>query len=89
MNAAAVAVRFPKVHTSPTPTVLIVEDSMLIKKVLKKWFLSNGCSVTLASDGLEGIALLKRNQYNLVFTDFVMVSGKSTDITYTYVDNLL
>ena len=54
--------------------VLIVEDSVPIQKVMKRWFEVHGHEVTVADNGFEGLALLKQWKYDLVFTDFVMVS---------------
>ena len=59
---------------SRKPRVLIVEDSVPIQKVMRKWFEGHGHEVTVAGDGEEGLRLLKAREFEVVFTDFVMVS---------------
>jgi len=54
--------------------VLIVEDSVPIQKGMKRWLEMHGHEVTVAGNGSEGLALLKQWKYDLVLTDFVMVS---------------
>ena len=54
--------------------VLIVEDSVPIQKGMKHWLEMQGHEVTVAGNGSEGLALLQQWKYDLVLTDFVMVS---------------
>ena len=54
--------------------VLIVEDSVPIQKGMKHWLEMHGQEVTVAGNGSEGLALLQQWKYDLVLTDFIMVS---------------
>ncbi len=53
-------------------TVLIVDDASLIRSVASKAAESAGYNVITASDGNEGLAKLKANQVDLVFSDVNM-----------------
>ena len=53
--------------------VLLVEDSIAIQKVMRRWLESNGCIVTTAENGKVGLALLKEQSFDITFMDFLMV----------------
>ena len=57
----------------PGVRVLVVDDSSAIQKVLKRWLESNGCIVTSAENGKNGLALLKEQNFDITFMDFLMV----------------
>ena len=55
----------------------MVEDSTAISKVMTRWLEANGCDVTTAMNGLLGLnELISRtnNLFDVVITDFLMVS---------------
>ena len=61
--------------TGNTPIrVLLVDDSVAIQKVMKRWLENNGCIVTSAQNGKVGLALLKEQNFDITFMDFLMVS---------------
>ena len=53
--------------------VLLVEDSVTIQRMMKRWFEMKGCVVQVAADGRQGLHLLQSKSYDLVLTDFIMV----------------
>lgn len=52
--------------------VLIVDDEELIRRSLARAFLSRGCEVQLASDGMEGLEKWQTFKPNLVLLDVLM-----------------
>jgi response regulator RpfG family c-di-GMP phosphodiesterase len=54
--------------------VLIVDDSVLIQKMMKKWLEANGCIVSCAINGKIGLDMIKTKQYDIMLLDFLMVS---------------
>ena len=59
-------------YTSPylmTQTILVVEDDKGLQKYLKELLLDNGYSVTTASDGIEALEALKKNEPDIIVLD--------------------
>jgi signal transduction histidine kinase/PleD family two-component response regulator len=52
--------------------VLIVEDNIVNQQLVMRMLHRNGCQVDLASNGVEGVELFKKNQYDLIFMDCLM-----------------
>lgn len=59
--------------------VLIVEDDIEINTLIAYYFKKEGCEVSIAIDGLEGLKFLKRDNYNLVILDLMLpnLDGKN------------
>ena len=57
--------------------VLVIDDSVAIQKVMKRWLECNGCVVTSAENGKVGLFLLKEQQFDIAFVDFLMVRDSS------------
>ena len=54
--------------------VLLVEDSIPILKMMKRWLEANNCIVITAMNGLLGLkALTADPSFDILITDFVMV----------------
>ena len=53
--------------------VLLVDDSLVIIKVMRRWLESNGCIVTSAENGKVALELLKLHSFDITFIDFLMV----------------
>ncbi len=53
-------------------SILVVEDSITSRMLLKSIFESAGYEVTVANDGIEGITALKTGDFNLVVSDVEM-----------------
>jgi hypothetical protein len=53
-------------------TVLVVEDSHPVQKLLKRWWEHAGCKVHVADNGKFGLEMLKSVQFDIVFLDFLM-----------------
>eukprot|EP01041_Mallomonas_annulata_P007295 gene7295-14881_t len=54
--------------------VLVVEDSIPIQKVMKNFLKGKGCEVSIASNGKEGVDLMKQqhSDFDVLFMDFLM-----------------
>jgi CheY-like chemotaxis protein len=57
--------------------VLVVDDSLMIQKMLRKWLEHANCIVTCAPNGKLGLNLMMSNEFDLVLMDFLMVSCSS------------
>jgi twitching motility two-component system response regulator PilH len=53
-------------------TILIVEDSQTERQVLRKMLEKGGHLVIAATDGVEGIAMARQNNPDLILMDVVM-----------------
>lgn len=52
--------------------ILIVDDTEVIRKLLKDLLESEGYSVSCASDGIEALEMIRKQQFDLVFCDIHM-----------------
>ncbi len=52
--------------------ILVVEDDINNQEVIKRHLESDGLNVKLAANGLEGMAIVKEKQPDLVFLDIIM-----------------
>jgi len=71
--AAPAAAAPPSNHDQKKLRVLIVEDSAIIYKVLKRWLETEGCEVTVAENGSIGLTYLQTQQFDITLMDFIMV----------------
>lgn len=65
------------------PKVLLVEDSNFYRKHISTFLTENGCDVTAAKDGLEGLQALEdpEQNFSLVFTDIEMPNMNGLEMT--------
>jgi DNA-binding NtrC family response regulator len=61
------------------PAILIVEDERNTREAMTR-YLSPKFELTLAEDGLKGLNLIERNDYDLVLTDLRMPGADGMDI---------
>jgi CheY-like chemotaxis protein len=52
--------------------VLIVDDSLMIQKMMKKWLEAAGCTVSCAVNGKIGLSMIQTNKYDIMLLDFLM-----------------
>lgn len=52
--------------------ILIVDDSLSVRKVQERLLKSLGCAVTMATDGLDALEKLRADRFDLIFTDLEM-----------------
>ena len=62
-------------------SILVVEDSVTSRMLLKNILETNGYKVSVAIDGIEGLTTLKTNQFNLVVTDVEMPRMDGFELT--------
>lgn len=74
------------VSSSRPISVLLVEDSVSIQKMLSKYLSRKNCVVEVASDGSEGYDLMTKMHFDLLITDFMMphVDGVEMLRRYSY-----
>ncbi len=65
-----------RLSKSRLPQVLVVDDDASIRGALDTKFTKAGFAVTLCQDGEEGLAALRKQQFNMVVLD-VNMPGKS------------
>ncbi len=63
-------------------SVLIIDDEEDIRVVLKEIFIRAGFEVAVASDGNEGLNILRENGADLVITDIIMPGSDGVEIAY-------
>lgn len=52
--------------------VLIIEDEIILSKVLKDKFKEHGWNVKVAFDGIEGLHVLKNGSFDVVLLDLLL-----------------
>ena len=52
--------------------ILVVDDELSMRELLEIFFVQEGHSVEVASDGTQGVQCLLDNEYDLVITDLRM-----------------
>lgn len=69
---AAAPAAEPAAPVRPRPRVLFIDDSVSVRKVAERLLAELGCEVTVAIDGVDGMARLRAGHFDLVFTDLEM-----------------
>lgn len=54
------------------PTMLVIDDDPIIRKMVQAYFGAKGFTVTSAKDGKEGVDRFKTGPYDIVITDLMM-----------------
>ncbi|MCX8031421.1 MAG: sigma-54 dependent transcriptional regulator [Thermodesulfovibrionales bacterium] len=54
------------------PKILVIDDDAIIRDMLESFLQTEGFEVFTASDGKEGISLLKKEGFDLILSDLVM-----------------
>ena len=54
--------------------VLIIEDELLTATTVKEALELNGIAADIAEDGIKGLDLVKKKDYDLILLDLKMVS---------------
>lgn len=56
----------------PTRRFLIIDDDDLVRESIQLMLRDTNSKIDLAQDGLEGVKLFKKNNYDIVITDIIM-----------------
>jgi len=64
--------------------VLLVEDTLTLRKVLKHYLERIGCEVELACDGQQGFELLTKRTFDIVLSDFLMPNMTGIEMFQAY-----
>jgi len=62
--------------------VIIIDDEEDIRTVLKEIFVREGFDVAVASDGTEGLNLIRETGADLVITDIIMPGSDGVETAY-------
>ena len=60
--------------------VLIVEDDSMTRKALEHRMKLDGYEVTTASDGMQGLEMLRTNKFDVLLTDLHMPNFSGLDL---------
>lgn len=52
--------------------ILIVDDNLMVRKLIRNIFAQDDYDIEEAENGLEGLELIRRNPVDLVITDIIM-----------------
>jgi DNA-binding NtrC family response regulator len=63
-----------------TPRILIIDDENAIRESLETLLTLEGFTVTLAADGVSGLELLSRNEYDLLLLDLALPGESGIDL---------
>ena len=78
---ASTSLEFKNDTTERVKAVLIIDDSISIRKGLMRGFSRLGFDVDEAENGMQGLKLLKNRLYDLVLLDFLMPVMDGPDMT--------
>lgn len=62
----------PRVVKKDVVKVLVIEDSLIVQKLFVKVMRALNCEVKLAKNGKIGLEMLKTNDFDITFMDFLM-----------------
>ncbi len=79
--APAVAATDAPIFVDRPPTILLVEDSLVIRTQMTRILAGAGYQVTTANDGLEGWEKLQAGQFDLVVSDVEMPRWGGLELT--------
>jgi chemosensory pili system protein ChpA (sensor histidine kinase/response regulator) len=71
----------PHAATPSANTVLVVDDSITVRRVTQRFLTRNGYSVMLAKDGLDALEQLQQSLPDVVLTDIEMPRMDGFDLT--------
>lgn len=54
------------------PKVLVIDDDPIIRDMLQTFLKNEGLEVSIASDGKEGISIIKQEEFDIILTDLIM-----------------
>jgi PleD family two-component response regulator len=71
MNSALDA-SLKKYNSANKPNILVAEDDLINRNIIKKFFEKNGLRYDIAVDGDEALKLFYKNDYDIIFMDCMM-----------------
>ncbi len=63
------------------PKILVAEDDLISRKIIKKFFEKSELSVDIAVDGDEALKLFNKNGYDIIFLDCMMPLKDGYEVT--------
>ncbi|WMD21446.1 response regulator transcription factor [Achromobacter seleniivolatilans] len=67
-----------------TRRILLIDDDVELAQMLREYLEPNQCLLTLAHTGAQGLALLARDDYDLVLLDLMLPDGSGLDLLKHY-----
>jgi chemosensory pili system protein ChpA (sensor histidine kinase/response regulator) len=80
-HAAAHAVSEPGSNKLQQPTVLVVDDSLSVRRSMEQLLRDSGYAVRLARDGMEAVAMIEADQPDLLLVDLEMPRMNGMELT--------
>ena len=68
------------VQNAGSPRILIIDDEAAIRESLDTLLTLEGCIVSMAVDGVSGLDLISRNQYDLLLLDLALPGESGIDL---------
>ncbi len=63
------------------PSILVVDDELLIRDLLYDFFSSQGWSIAVAENGVKALEVMKNRQVDVVLTDIKMPEMDGLELT--------
>ena len=60
--------------------VLVIDDDVQIRELLKVFLENNGCDVKTASTGEKGLAKIRKRNFDLVLLDIILPDGDGVEV---------
>ena len=60
--------------------ILVIDDDMQIRELLKTFLENNGCDVKTASTGEKGLAKIRKRNFDLILLDIILPDGDGVEV---------
>lgn len=74
----------PFSQSPATRRILLIDDDVELAQMLREYLEPNHCLLTLAHTGAQGLALLARDDFDLVLLDLMLPDGSGLDLLKHY-----
>jgi DNA-binding response OmpR family regulator len=78
--AASLNSPMPEVRLAPTERILVIEDDVALRKILRRLFSSEGYEVDVVPDGVSGLEMLRQRAPAAVILDLLRPGSSGCDL---------
>jgi DNA-binding response OmpR family regulator len=78
--AASLNSPMPEVRLAPTERILVIEDDVALRKILRRLFSSEGYEVDVVPDGVSGVEMLRQRAPAAVILDLLRPGSSGCDL---------